>query len=45
MNSLEIVSSIKTKSRKKYYYDNALKAYKNNLKSYKKNNAPPCSSS
>lgn len=37
MNSLEIVSSIKTQSRKKYYDENALKAYKDNLKSYKKN--------
>ena len=36
MNSLEIVSSIKTQSRKKYYDENALKAYKDNLKSYKK---------
>jgi hypothetical protein len=37
MNSLEIVSSIKSQSRKKYYDENALKAYKDNLKSYKKN--------
>ena len=36
MNSLELVSSIKTQSRKKYYDENALKAYKDNLKSYKK---------
>jgi len=38
MNSLELVSSIKSHSRKKYYDENALKAYKDNLKSYKKNN-------
>ena len=46
MNSLEIVSSIKTQSRKKYYDENALKAYKDNLKSYKKkqdNQASPAS--
>jgi hypothetical protein len=36
MNSLEIISSIKTKSRKKYYDDNALEAYKNRLRSYNK---------
>ena len=38
MNSLELISSIKTKSRKKYYDENALKAYKNNLKSYNNGN-------
>ena len=37
MNSLEYISSIKTKSRKKYYDENALKAYKEDIKSYKKN--------
>ncbi len=31
MNSLEIVSSIKSLSHKKYYDDNALKAYNNRL--------------
>ena len=41
MNSLEIVSSIKTQSRKKYYDENALKAYKDNLKSYKKKQDKP----
>jgi hypothetical protein len=34
MNSLEIISSMKTKSRKKYYDENAIEAYKNRLKSY-----------
>ena len=36
MNSFENISSIKTTSRKKYYDENALKAYKINLKSYKR---------
>jgi hypothetical protein len=36
MNSLQLVSSIKTKSRKNYYDKNALKAYKEDIKSYKK---------
>ena len=34
MNDLQAISSIKTKSRKKYYNENALKAYKYNIKSY-----------
>jgi len=36
MNDLQYISSIKTKSRKKYYNENALKAYKYNIKSYNK---------
>ena len=36
MDNLQIISSIKTKSRKKYYDVNALKAYKEDIKSYKK---------
>jgi hypothetical protein len=36
MNDLQYISSIKTKSRKKYYHENALKAYKYNIKSYNK---------
>jgi hypothetical protein len=38
MHSLDIISSINTesKSRKKYYDENALKAYKEDIKSYKK---------
>ena len=38
MNSLHIVSSIKTKSRKKYYDEKALSAYKRGIISYKKDN-------
>jgi hypothetical protein len=38
MNSLEIVSSIKTKSRKKYYDEKALSAYKRGIRSYKRDN-------
>jgi len=33
MNDLEFISSIKTESRKKYYQDNAVKAYKEDIKS------------
>ena len=36
MNSLQLISSIKSKSRKQYYDENALKAYKEDIKSYKK---------
>ena len=36
MNSLQLISSVKTKSRKKYYDDNALKAYKEDINSYNK---------
>jgi hypothetical protein len=36
MDDLQYISSIKTKSRKKYYNENALKAYKYNIKSYNK---------
>lgn len=36
MDDLQYISSIKTKSRKKYYDENALKAYKYNIKSYNK---------
>ena len=36
MDNLQFISSIKTKSRKKYYDENALKAYKEDIKSYKK---------
>ena len=36
MNSLQFISSIKTKSRKDYYDQNALKAYKEDIKSFKK---------
>jgi hypothetical protein len=34
MNSLQYISPIQSKSRKKYYDDNALKAYKDDIKSY-----------
>jgi hypothetical protein len=36
MNSFQFISSIESKSRKKYYNENALKAYKEDIKSYKK---------
>jgi hypothetical protein len=36
MSSLQFISSIKTKSRKDYYDENAVKAYKEDIKSYKK---------
>ena len=36
MDSLQFISSIETESRKKYYNENALKAYKEDIKSYKK---------
>ena len=36
MDNLQFISSIKTKSRKKYYDENAIKAYKEDIKSYKK---------
>lgn len=36
MNSLEIISSIKTLSRKKYYDEKALSAYKKGIRSYNK---------
>ena len=36
MNSLQLISSVRTKSRKKYYEDNALKAYKEDINSYNK---------
>jgi hypothetical protein len=34
MNSLQYISPIQSKSRRKYYGDNALKAYKGDIKSY-----------
>jgi hypothetical protein len=36
MDSLQFISSIESVSRKKYYNENALKAYKEDIKSYKK---------
>jgi len=36
MDSFQFISSIESESRKKYYNENALKAYKEDIKSYKK---------